>query len=182
MHKTAIWRRLDLPGHDAARLTSHASGYHLEGTAIFRNPDGPACLHYAVDVDGDWKATRGRVQGFLGDREISYSISREADGWHVDGVAIPGLDHLCDLDYGFTPATNLLQLQRAGPQGRMKFELPAAWFDVETGTLTELPQTYQLIAENTYRYTAPSVPYEAILELAANGFVKTYPQLWTMEI
>ena len=33
----------------------------------------------------------------------------------------------------------------------------------------------------TYQYAAPSVPYEATLEMAPNGFVKTYPGLWAME-
>ena len=71
---------------------------------------------------------------------------------------VPGLGHLVDLDYGFTPATNILQLQRAVPDNRETFDLPAAWFDIHDATLTELPQTYQRAGQRAYRYTAPSVP------------------------
>lgn len=32
---TMLWRRLDQPGHDAARLVERADGARLEGTAVF---------------------------------------------------------------------------------------------------------------------------------------------------
>jgi hypothetical protein len=170
-----------MPGHDAALLADTGDGHLLQGTAVFRSAEGPACLNYSVEVDHDWRAKHGRVHGFLAGRGIDHSIRRETDGWYLDGKPVPGLGHLVDLDYGFTPATNILQLQRAEVDSQETFDLPAAWFDVDGYVLTELPQTYQPIGERTWRYAAPSVPYEADLEMSENGFVKHYPQLWVME-
>ena len=41
-----------------------------------------------------------------------HEIRRDDAGWRLNGVRVEGLEHLVDLDYGFTPATNVLQLSR----------------------------------------------------------------------
>lgn len=181
MGECAIWRRLDTPGHDAARLTMSGAGHLLRGAAVFETSDGPACLNYSVEVDRAWRTRLGRVRGFLADRTIDHVICRTADGWYVDDRPLADLGHLWDLDFGFTPATNLLQLRRRAPGRGEPIDLPVAWFDIDAGTVTELPQRYERVDDMAYRYEAPSVPYEGLLELAANGFVRNYPQLWAME-
>ena len=60
----ALWRRLDVPGHDACwleRIPAH--GWSLAGHAVFRHDDGPASLAYQVLCDERWRALRGRVRG-----------------------------------------------------------------------------------------------------------------------
>jgi hypothetical protein len=177
----ALWRRLDVPGHDAARLMPTNEGWRLCGTSVFKHQNGPTSLTYSVIVDAQWRTIRGRVRGFVGDSLVEHSIDRDVDGWRLDGVLVPGLGRLLDLDYAFTPATNLLQIRRVAPDVGASVELPVAWFDVDAGVLTELPQRYERQSESTYRYTAPSVPYEGLLELSPNGFALTYPGLWQME-
>ena len=112
MNAHAIWRRLDAPGHDAALLTPTEAGWSLTGAAVFSHRGEPACVSYGVELDAGWRTRRGTVTGFLGGRRFDHAISRDADGWRLDGVLIEGLAHLVDLDYGFTPATNLQQLRR----------------------------------------------------------------------
>jgi hypothetical protein len=113
---------------------------------------------------------------------VEYDIRRHPDGWRLNGVRIDGLSHLFDLDFSFTPATNLLQLKRAAPRIGETVSLPAAWFDLDSGLLTELHQSYERLTESAYRYAAPSVAYEGILEVGADGFVGHYPGLWRREI
>lgn len=180
MTAVAFWRRLDTPGHDAALLTRRGDGWSLEGTAVFRHPAGPARVGYCVETDAAWRTLRGTVRGFVAANRIEHTIVRAADGWYLDGAFV-GLAHLCDLDLGFTPATNVLQLRRAAPRPGQSVELPVAWFDVAADTLVELPQCYAGRARATFWYTAPTVPYEGLLELAENGFVRSYPQLWAMD-
>ncbi len=177
----AIWRRIDNPGHDAARLTRNEAGWRCVARPYSGTNSGPACINYLVDLDPDWSTRSGRVQGFLADRPIDVSIGRKAGAWTLNGTRISGLEHVAHLDYGFTPATNLQQLRATSLRQGQWMELPVAWFDVDTGTLSELPQRYERIGETTYRYAAPTVPYEAILELSSNGFVANYPGLWIME-
>ncbi len=181
MSEFAMWRRLDAPGHDAALLVRSDSGWSLRGTAVFKHHAGPACITYSVEIDASWRTRRGRVQGFLGGRTLDYAISREADGWYLDGALVGGLEHLWDLDYGFTPATNLQQLRRIAVVPGEAADFPVAWFDIDATTLIELPQRYERRGETTYLYRAPTIPYEGVLDLAPNGFVAAYPHLWRME-
>jgi hypothetical protein len=174
----ALWRRLDTPGHDAALLSRTAAGWSLRGTAVFEHDGGPACLGYLVELDPGWRTRRGSVEGFLSGRPVRALVERDARGWTLDGTAVPGLEHLIDLDFGFTPATNLQQLRRAGLRIGGSVDLPVAWIDVELGALVELPQRYERIGPHEYAYDAPTVPYSATLEIAPNGFALTYPRFW----
>jgi len=181
MNERALWRRLDRPGHDAAALTSDVAGRSLCGVAVFLHEAGPARVDYSVDLDPSWRTLRGRVNGFVGDRTFDHIISRGPEGWRLNGTLIAGLDQLDDLDFGFTPATNMQQLQRAKPAIGQTIDLAVAWFDVDAVTLTKLPQRYQRRSETTYSYEAPTIPYEGLLELTSNGFVANYPGLWILE-
>ena len=181
MSETAIWRRLDRPGHDAALLQPSADGWLLQGAAVFGHESGPASVAYRVEVDTLWRTKSGNVCGFLGDNTFRHDIRRERDGWRLNGLIAKGLEDLLDLDYGFTPATNLLQLRRIRISPNQKVSLPVAWFNLDSASLTVLPQSYERMGEATYAYAAPTVPYEALLEIAPNGFVKSYPGLWRLE-
>jgi uncharacterized protein len=174
----AAWRRLDRPGRDAALLRLYAGGWLLQGAAAFDHDRGPATVAYQVEVDARWQARRGTVSGFVGDRTVQHEILRDDLGWRLDGVRVENLKHLVDLDYGFTPATNALQLKRIRLSSGQKADVPAAWFDLDSASLIELPQTYERRGDASYWYEAPTVPYEALLEIAPNGFVQSYPGLW----
>jgi hypothetical protein len=181
VNAVAIWRRLDISGHDAALLTQTQAGWSLSGAAVFKHADGPACVEYRVDLDAAWRTQRGTASGFVGERRFDHRIGRDPDGWRLDGVLVDGLAHLVDLDFGFTPATNLQQMRRTRPAIGAAVELAVAWFDIDAGALVELPQRYERLGAARYWYVAPSVPYEGLLELAENGFARLYPGLWAME-
>jgi hypothetical protein len=176
----AAWRRLDRPGADAALLRPNAGGWLLQGAAAFEHELGPATVAYQVEVDARWETRRGTVSGFVGVNAVRREILRDHDGWRLDGRRVEGLKHLVDLDFGFTPATNLLQLSRIGLSPGQKAQVPVAWFDLDSVSLIELPQTYERRGHARYWYTAPTVPYQALLEIAANGFVRSYPGLWRL--
>jgi len=176
----AVWERLDRPGRDAALLEARAGGWLLRGAAAFDHESGSAVVAYEVEVNARLETTRGALSGFLGDATVRREILRDDRGWRLDGVPAPGLRHLVDLDYGFTPATNVLQLMRMALAPGGKAELSVAWLDLDSATLTELPQSYERRADASYWYEAPTVPYRALLEIAPNGFVRSYPGLWRL--
>ena len=181
---SAFWRRLDTPGHDACRVFRIADGLQLEGSAVFRHDGGAACIHYAVTCDADWRSRSGRVRGWIGDRDWDLRIDRAASGaWLLNDVAatVPGLERCEDLDFGFTPATNLLQLRRSSLKIGGTAAVPAAWVDLPDAKLSFLPQRYRRDGEATYWYESPTASYEAQLEIASSGFVRVYPGLWVLE-
>ena len=178
MNEFAAWRRLDRAGRDAALLRPHAGGWLLQGAAAFDHDLGPAVVAYEVQVDARLETTRGALSGFLGEASVRHEILRDESGWRLNGARVDGLERLIDLDYGFTPATNILQLMRMALPVGGKAELPVAWFDLDSAALTELPQIYERRGDASYWYEAPTVPYQALLEIAPNGFVRSYPGLW----
>ena len=120
------------------------------------------------------------ISGFLGDKTVRHEIGRDGAGWRLNGQAVEGFEHLVDLDYGFTPATNVLQLSRIALEPGQRADVPVVWFDLDSASLIELPQSYERRSETSYWCEAPTIPYRALLEIAPNGFVRSYPGLWLL--
>jgi hypothetical protein len=89
--------------------------------------------------------------------------------------------HCLDLDFGFTPSTNLLQLRRLALAEGQGTDAPAAWLDVSTGAFAVLVQRYERRSATTYWYEAPRFSYAELLEVDPLGFVRRYPGLWEAE-
>jgi hypothetical protein len=174
----AAWARVDRAGRDAALLRPSDGGWLLQGAAAFDHDVGAAAVAYHVEVNACWETKRGLIIGFLGDEAIQHEIVRDNAGWRLNGARIEGLEHLVDLDFGFTPATNVLQLSRVALKVGQRAEVPVAWFDLDSASLIELPQSYERRSEASYWYEAPTVPYQGLLEIVSNGFVQSYPGLW----
>lgn len=174
-----LWRRLDVPGHDACRLVPGDDAWQLEGTAVFRHEGVPAGLAYRVDCDGKWRTREGFVRGWVGARAIDLHIERTPGGvWTLNGQLVPDVEGCIDLDLGFTPATNLLQLRRAALPIGHSADIPVAWLDAPGGTLELLQQRYERRTARGYWYEAPRFGYSALLAVNAAGFVNNYPRLW----
>lgn len=175
-----LWRRLDAPGHDACRLVPAGEGWILEGAAVFRHESGvPAAVHYELECDGDWSTRSGRVHGWVGARAIEHRIERAHEGpWTLDGRIVPGLEQCVDLDFGFTPATNLVQLRRIDLDLGQSADVSVAWLDLDAGWIEELRQRYERRSADEYRYEAPRFGYAATLRADPSGFVLSYPDLW----
>ncbi len=177
-----LWRRLDVPGHDACRIAPHEAGWRLEGTAVFGDAGAPAHLAYRVDCDARWHSRGGHVHGWLGGRSVAWHIVRKADNlWTLDDRPLEGLGDCVDLDLGFTPATNLLQLRRIALEVGGAAAVPVAWFDPTAGAIERLAQRYERRGEHTYWYEAPRFDYAALLQLRDDGFAEKYPGLWEAE-
>ena|SRR6187551_1512759 len=177
-----LWRRIDSPGHDGCRLDQTARGWQLTGTAVFLDGDQPAQLAYDVTCDADWRATEGRVRGWIGTHALELHVERTPDGaWHFNGAAASGFADCVDIDLGFTPATNLAQLRRVDLAVGQAADVPVAWLDVSSGRLEVLRQRYERRSEWTYWYEAPRFGYAALLEVTPVGFIRRYPGLWEAE-
>jgi uncharacterized protein len=149
---------------------------------VFQLEGRPALLTYAATCDVSWRAQSGHVRGWIADRAVDLSVERTAGGaWRLGGAEVSGLRDCVDLDFGFTPSTNLLQLRRLALQTGQSADAPAAWLDISTGTLDVLVQRYERRSETTYWYEAPRFDYAALLEVDHVGFVRRYPGLWEVE-
>jgi hypothetical protein len=73
--RSILWRRLDRPGHESARLIRREAGWHLSGTAIFAHDGLPCRLYYQVVCDAEWQTLSGKVEGWVGERIVEIEIS-----------------------------------------------------------------------------------------------------------
>ncbi len=179
MGASVFWNRLDVPGSDACILGRVASGWRLEGHAVFLDTV-PCAVAYSVDTDAHWITADARLHGFVGDVGVSVAISRAPAGWSIDGAPVQGTEDCLDVDLGFTPATNIIPLRRLELAVGSSHAVASAWFDLAAMSLCRLDQTYERIGERHYRYRAPAFGYDAVLEVDRDGFVQDHPGLWRM--
>src|SRR5207245_3889041 len=105
--QTILWRRLDAPGHESARLFSKDSSWHLVGTAVFAHERQPCRLDYVVVCDSGWRTDSGRVTGWVGDATIEVELSADsARRRRPNGVACPTAQPPTHPDPNPTPTTN----------------------------------------------------------------------------
>lgn len=181
MTDTAIlWRRLDQPGHEWARLTP--ARRHLTGTAIFAHDGQPCRLDYAIVCDADWQTLSGEVTGWVGNEAVEIAITiDDARRWQLNGTECGAVEGCLDLDLGFSPSTNLLPIRRLNLTVGQEAEARAAWLSFPGFKLEPLEQRYRRLADKLYRYESAGGSFVTELRVDAAGFVSHYPDFWTSE-
>ena len=182
LEQTVLWRRTDSPGHDACGLWSLDDGWQLQGTAVFRLDDVPCHLNYTVECDASWTTRSAAIGGWIGKNPVELVIQSSPDQrWKLNGTEYPELAGLLDVDLGFTPATNLVQLRRLRLGIGQESYAPAVYLSFPDLTLERLEQRYLRITPDKYDYQAPRFSYAAVLKVSDLGFVTHYPGLWELE-
>jgi hypothetical protein len=174
--ESILWRRLDRPGHESARLTHLESSWRLSGTAVFAHERQPCRLNYLIDCDSDWRTVSANVTGWLGNQSIEIEISVDGAGrWTMDGTDCPPVSGCTDVDLNFSPSTNLLPIRRLELEIGTESEVQAAWLRFPSFKLERLDQRYRRIDNGKYRYESAGGAFVAELEVNSAGFVTRYP-------
>lgn len=182
MTSSIIWHRLDLPGHEIGKLVLRDDHRELSGTAIFTYERNPCKLDYLVVCDTGWRTRSARVTGVVGDREIDLSVSvDEEQRWRFNGDDCPAVSGCVDIDFGFSPSTNLLPVRRLSLKVGAAAEVKAAWLPFPSLTFEVLSQVYRRVGERTYQYESGDGTFVRVLEVNEAGFVTKYPGLWQAE-
>ncbi len=179
-----LWRRLDRPGHEAARLVFHAPFWQLTGTAVFAEGAVPCRLEYQVTCDPSWRTRHAQLTGWFGTRRIVCSISADAQQrWRLDGRESNAVEGCLDLDLSFSPATNLLPVRRLALPVGQAAPVRAAWLRFPECRLEPLDQRYHRMDTERYRYEsgAGAETFRAELRVTPVGFVAEYSGLWVAE-
>jgi len=179
--RSILWRRLDLPGHDSARLERRGSGWRLTGTSVFAGEPGPVRLDYRLLCDSRWRTVSGAVTGWIGADavDVAIAVDRDERRWRMDGRACPAVRGCVDLDLSFTPSTNLLPIRRLAPAMGDEAVSRAAWLRFPELTLEPLEQRYRRTRKDAFRYETGDFVTELRVDEA--GFVTHYPPFWRIE-
>ena len=179
-----LWRRLDRPGHEAARLVFHAPFWQLTGTAVFAEGAVPCRLEYQVTCDPSWRTRHAQLTGWFGTRRIVCTISADTkQRWRLDGREDNAVEGCLDLDLSFSPATNLLPVRRLALPVGQAAPVRAAWLRFPECRLEPLDQRYHRMDTERYRYEsgAGAETFRAELRVTPAGFVAEYSGLWIAE-
>jgi len=178
----SLWRRLDRPGHESARIFSLDSRWHLTGTAVFAHEDQPCRLDYRIACDAEWRTVAAQVAGWVGDETVDLALSVGPDQqWLLNDTEFPLVAGCIDLDLNFSPSTNLLPIRRLNLEIGQEAAVRAAWLRFPSFQLEPLEQTYRRISANTYRYESAGGRFIRDLEVDEAGFVTLYPDFWQAE-
>lgn len=179
---TLLWRRLDVPGHEACRVAAVAAGWQLGGSAVFAH-EGQACrLDYTVLCDRRWQTLSAAVAGWVGGREIDVAVVHEESGrWRLDGREREAVAGCTDVDLNFSPSTNLLPIRRLALPVGGSAAVRAAWLRFPSFELEPLEQSYTRVDERLYRYESAGGRFTAPVTVDAAGMILDYGGIWTRE-
>lgn len=178
-----VWRQLDRPGLDTARLAETRSGWDLSGTAVFLHESSPCRLDYQITLDPNWQTRAALISGWVGTRTILMDVrvdNTPDDGplWWLNYQQIPEVKGCVDIDLNFSPATNLLPIRRLDLAVGQFAELRAAWLRFPGFTLEPLSQVYHHTRPAVYQYESDGGAFTAALTVNPLGFVTDYPPFW----
>jgi uncharacterized protein len=176
-----LWRRVDRPGHEAARVEALDAGWRLAGSAVFLSEGRPCRLDYRVDCDRSWRTLACAVSGWVGSEVVEVEVSVEAGRWRLGGIECPRVEGCVDVDLNFSPSTNLLPIRRLGLAVGEEAAVRAAWLRFPSFALEPLEQTYRRLDEEVYRYSSAGGRFTADLRVSAAGLVTDYPGVWREE-
>ena len=180
--ESILWRGFVLPGHEACRLFSQNSSWHLEGTAVFSHEQRPCRLDYQVICDAAWRTLSGKVEGWLGNTVVDIQIKTDLTGlWWLNDLEQSDVMGCIDVDLNFSPSTNLIPIRRLDLAIGETAEVKAAWLRFPSFKLEPLSQQYHRLDETTYRYESAGGQFVADLKVNRSGFVIDYPGLWQAE-
>ena len=183
IEQSILWRGIVLLGHEACRLFSQDSHWHLEGTAVFSHEGRPCRLDYQIVCDAAWRTLSASVEGWIGNTVIDIWIRTDpAGGWRLNEVEQPDVMGCIDVDLNFSPSTNLLPIRRLDLALGETAEVKATWLRFPSFKLEPLSQKYQRLDESTYRYESAGGQFVAELKVNRSGFVVDYPGIWQAEV
>ena len=178
-----LWRRRDLPGHEACRVTALGTGWQIAGTAVFLYERQACRLDYTIACDTEWKTLSAEVWGWIGGGHcISVEVAREASGlWRLNGRDCPEVAGCIDIDLNFSPVTNTLPIRRLDLKVGEAAPVRAAWLRFPSFALEPLEQSYKRLDKNLYRYESAGGRFVARVGVDGSGLVTEYGDIWGRE-
>ncbi len=173
-----LWRSDQLQSLELFTGGHSIGGWRLRGLAVLPIDGEPAQIAYRVELDPLWRTRRTEVT--IERERHTQAVVLVADGegsWTVEGAPAEPLDGCIDVDLGFSPATNTLQIRRLGLEVGESRTLPVAWLAFPGLTLQPLVQTYTRLGPDRWLYA--SGDFTAELEVDGCGYVLRYGEdLW----
>jgi uncharacterized protein len=181
--RSVLWRPLAGTGAEHCSLHRITRGFRLQGHVVSAVEQVgtivPLHVHYIVDSDAAWRTRAVSISQYYGLVQTTLRLDViNMRWWTAEGVEIPQLHWLTDVDLGVTPATNTLPIRRLALEVGQRADVTAAWLRFPALTVEPLAQTYERLAPNLYRYSSNGGRFSALLETDEFGMVVQYEGGW----
>lgn len=177
---SALWRRIDMPGHEAVRIYDGEDGWYLDGAAIFLFEGSPCRLEYLIECDPEWRTNFVTVDGFVGDEVVAIEIEIDDGVWYLNGEEIADVKGCTDIDLNFSPVTTILPIKRLALGVGSTESVKAAWLRFPSFSLEPLEQTYTRKSESVFNYRS-TTGFEKDITVDDFGLVVSYSDFWIRE-
>lgn len=188
--RDVTWRLLEGVGLEHSRLLFTAAGPLLSGVVVTVIDGEPATIDYAVQTDRHWHTREVTVElnraglatpmslHLLSDGDGGWwKRTERADGQHIDRP-VKQIIGCTDIDLAFSPATNILPINRLQMTLTGKAPVTAAWIQLPSLEISTLSQQYLRFDYKRFRYESYDLRFHATIEVDDLGMVVSYQDLW----
>jgi uncharacterized protein len=163
-----LWQRGD-GGAERCRLERMGRGWRLNGVALVADRHQPIEARYIVTSDQGWRAEAAHLVIIEPARTIRLHLTRDAQGWHLDGELRPDLGDCVDVDLALSAATHTLAIRRLRLGIGDSAETVAALIRFPELEVVRTVQRYR--RDSTDVYARVSGGLESQLQVDAEGLV-----------
>src|SRR6266576_1103855 len=152
---TVLWQWTREPGSEHFELFRGRAGWTMHGTIIALGRKGPTIAEYTIRCDTAWRTQNANIslRDDSGVRSLRVTLDRE--GWFENSRHKRSLAGCTDLDLEWSPSTNTIAIRRLKlPVGVRSGPQTATWVRFPELTMEPLPQEYEHLDEDHYRYTS----------------------------
>ena len=174
-----IWHSVVLRSSEHFVAQPSGDGHSFRGVVVLPIDNQPGHISYQVQLDAGWRTRRADIEAASAGTHTRIEIVADATGaWECNGEALSALSGCVDVDLGWTPATNTLQIRRLGLHVGARQTVDVAWLRFPELTLERSRQTYERLGDTTWRFSSDG--FTAVLEVDDFGYVLRYGEnLWT---
>ncbi len=179
---TIIWRGLLLPGHECCHKYVDDMNWHLKGVAVFSYEKTPCTLSYDITCDAGWRTLSAKIDGRSGSEKINLTIKTDANQrWWLNANEVPEVKGCTDLDFSFSPSTNMIPIRRLNMHIGESMDIKAAWLRFPSFDLEPLGQRYSRTDMLQYQYESGGGSFVTSIRVNPSGLVVDYPDIWIAE-
>jgi uncharacterized protein len=180
MNHQIVWRALSWPGAEHVSLREGPAGLEAEGVAVALDEGAPMRVHYRLVCDREHRTRELDVSQPADGLRLSLRADGEGRWADEAGRTLPELDGCIDVDVAITPLTNTLPVRRLGLRPGEASDVRVVYVEVPGLRVRPARQRYHCLraddASTSYRYE--SGDFSAELTFDAQGFVRSYGDLW----
>ena len=154
-------------------LDAAGDGHRLAGTVLTKRDKLPLEIRYVILTDNSWAPRDVGVHILGGESDARLALAADGRGnWTLDKKPLDDFDGCVDIDFGFTPGTNTLAINRLGLDIGESRQVQALWIGYPGEPVTVSSQSYTRLDDRRYDYVNPDFKDEILLN--EDGLVESY--------